>query len=61
METTGRTVGVDSIVCGQKIETPAYGSLRPCWHHVVLYRVYPRNCQYLQTSQALSLTVQSRK
>lgn len=41
MEITGRIVGADSVICGQKCgqsETPVCDSLSPCWHHTVLYR-----------------------
>lgn len=38
MEIAGRTVGVDSVICGQKTETPGYDSISPRWHHTVLYR-----------------------
>lgn len=37
MKIAGRPVGVDSIVCGQKIQTPVCDSLSPYWHHTVLY------------------------
>lgn len=38
MEITGRAIRVDSVVCGQKIQTPVYDGLSPCWNYAVLHR-----------------------
>lgn len=36
MGITGRNIGFDSIICGQKMKVKGMtDSLRPCWHHTV--------------------------